>query len=155
MQVNASLSPPPVWNMDLCLCNHDGNLLYVYDKYSLIWFAWTRMLLRVWCMCILLIAALTVFCHIFWLHAMLGPWLAHCKSSWSCMNWHMSPKHLCVAQAVIPHATIIYTLTRRLEESTLRDERYVNKLFNLLCLTGCGYHDHLEKGGLVGPNMGM
>ena len=65
------------------------------------------------------------------------------------------PKNLCVAQAVIPHATIICTLTKRLEESTLRDERYVNKLFNLLCPTGCGYHDHLEKGGVVGPNMGM
>ena len=38
MQVNASLSPPPVWKMDLCLCNHDEKLLYVYDKYSLIWF---------------------------------------------------------------------------------------------------------------------
>ena len=36
MQVNASLPPPPVWNMDPCLCNHDENLLYVYDKYSLI-----------------------------------------------------------------------------------------------------------------------
>ena len=65
------------------------------------------------------------------------------------------PKNLCVALAVIPHAIIISTLTRRLEESTLRDERYVNKLSNLLCLTGCGYHDHLEKGGLVGPNMSM
>ena len=51
MQVNPSLSPPPVWNMNLCLCNHDGNLLCVYDKYSLIWFAWIRMLLRVWFMC--------------------------------------------------------------------------------------------------------
>ena len=30
----------------------------------------------------------------------------------------------------------------------------MNKLSNLLCLTGCGSHDHLEKGGLVGPNMG-
>ena len=48
MQVNASLSPPPVWNMDPCLCNHDENLLYVYDKYSLIWFAWIRVLLLVW-----------------------------------------------------------------------------------------------------------
>ena len=42
--------------------------------------------------CILSIAAPTMFCYIFWLHAMLGPWLAHCKSSWSCMNWNMSPK---------------------------------------------------------------
>jgi len=65
------------------------------------------------------------------------------------------PKNLCVAQAVILHATIICTLARHFKESTLRDERYVNKLSNLLCLTGCGYHDHLEKGGLVGPNMGM
>ena len=38
------------------------------------------------------VAALTMFWHIFWLHDMLGPWLAHCKSSWSCMNWNMSPK---------------------------------------------------------------
>ena len=39
MQVNASLSPPPAWKMDLCLCKHEEKLLYVYDKYSLIWFA--------------------------------------------------------------------------------------------------------------------
>ena len=31
----------------------------------------------------------------------------------------------------------------------------MNKLSNLLCLTGCGFHGHLEKGGSVGPNMGM
>ena len=36
----------------------------------------------------------------------------------------------------------------------LRDGRCVNKLSNLLCLTGCGFHGHLEKGGLVSPNMG-
>ena len=30
----------------------------------------------------------------------------------------------------------------------------MNKLSNLLCLTGCGFHGHLEKGGLVSPNMG-
>ena len=65
------------------------------------------------------------------------------------------PKNLCTAQAVIPHATTLHMLTRRLVEPTPRDERYVKKLFNLLCPTGCGYHDHLEKGGVVGPNMGM
>ena len=30
----------------------------------------------------------------------------------------------------------------------------MNKLSNLLCLTGCGFHGHLEKGGLVSPDMG-
>ena len=65
------------------------------------------------------------------------------------------PKNLCAAQAVIPRATTLHMLTRRSEEPTLRDERYVKKLFNLLCPTGCRYHDHLEKGGVVGPNMGM
>ena len=30
----------------------------------------------------------------------------------------------------------------------------MNKLSNLLCLTGCGFHGHLEKGGLISPNMG-
>ena len=39
MQVNDSLSPPPVWKMYLCLCNHEEKSLYVYDWYSLIWFA--------------------------------------------------------------------------------------------------------------------
>ena len=63
------------------------------------------------------------------------------------------PKNLCVAQAVLLHATIICTWTRCFEESTLRDERYVNKLSNLLCLTGWGFYDRLEEGGLVGPNM--
>ena len=67
----------------------------------------------------------------------------------------MSPKHLYVAQAAIPHTTMICALTMRLEGSTLRDERYVNKLSNLLCLTGCGFYDRLEEGGLVGPNMDM
>ena len=64
------------------------------------------------------------------------------------------PKNLCTAQAVIPHATTLHMLTRRLVEPTPRDVRYVKKLFNLLCPTSCGYHDHLEKGGVVGPNMG-
>ena len=88
-----------------------------------------------------------------WISTVHAPWLSHCKSSWSCMNWNMSPKHLYVAQAVIPHTTMICALTRRSEGSTLRDERYVNKLSNLLCLTGCGFYDRLEEGGLVGPNM--
>ena len=38
IQVNASLSPPPVWKMDLYLFKHDENLLYTCDRYSLIWF---------------------------------------------------------------------------------------------------------------------
>ena len=65
----------------------------------------------------------------------------------------MSSKHLYVAQAVIPHAAVICASTRQSKGSPLRDERYVNKLSNLLCLTGCGFYDRLEEGGLVGPNM--
>ena len=65
----------------------------------------------------------------------------------------MSPKHLYVAQAVIPHTTMICASTRRSEGAPLRDERYVNKLFNLLCLTEFGFYDRLDEGGLVGPNM--
>ncbi len=38
IQVNASLSPPPVWKMDLYLFMHDKHLLYTCDRYSLIWF---------------------------------------------------------------------------------------------------------------------
>ena len=155
MQVTASLFPPPVWNMDLCLCNHDENLLYVYDKYSLIWFAWIRMLLLVWCMCILPMTGLAMFCHIFWLHAMLDPWLSHCKSSCSFMNWKMSSKHLYIEHADVPHATAIWPSTTRSGRSPLRDERYVKKLSNLLCLIRCGFYDRLEEGGLVCPNMGM
>ena len=30
----------------------------------------------------------------------------------------------------------------------------MNKLSNLLSITGCEFHGHLEKGGLVSPNMG-
>ena len=44
-------------------------------------------------------------------------------------------------------------IDKRSEGSPLRDERYVNKLSNLLCLTECGFYDRLEEGGLVGPNM--
>ena len=64
------------------------------------------------------------------------------------------PKNLCLAQAVLPHPTMICTSKKRSEGSPLQDGRQVNKLSNLLCLTGCGFHGHLEKGGLVSPNMG-
>ena len=65
----------------------------------------------------------------------------------------MSSQHLYVAQAVIPHAAMICASTRQSKEPPLRDERYVDKLSNLLCLTGCGFYDRLEEGGLVGPSM--
>jgi len=81
-----------VWIRDLCNVLGLKNPIYNWDWYSLIWFAWICMLLRVWACVFSPIAALTMSWHIFWLHAMLGPWLAHCKSSWSCMNWNMSPK---------------------------------------------------------------
>ena len=38
--------------------------------------------------------------------------------------------------------------------SPLRDERYVKKLSNLLCLTKCGFYDRFEEGGSVCLNMG-
>ena len=63
------------------------------------------------------------------------------------------PKNLCLAQAVLPHPTTICTPTMWSEALPLQDGRYVNKLSNLLCITGCGFHAHLEKGGLVSPNM--
>ena len=62
--VNWFAVPPPLTRADLrftatlrkkflvfqdpYFCNHDENLLYVYDKYSLMWFAWIRVLLLVW-----------------------------------------------------------------------------------------------------------
>ena len=66
----------------------------------------------------------------------------------------MSSKNLYVEQADVPHAAKIWTSTTWPEGSPLRDERYVNKLSNLLCLTECGFYDRLEEGGSVGPNMG-
>ena len=84
---------------------------------------------------------------------MHAPWLSHCKSSWSCMNWKLGSKHLDVMHDVIPHAATIFASTRWSEGPSLRDGRYVNKLSNLLSLTECGPYGHLEKDGLFYLNM--
>ena len=49
---------------------------------------------------------------------------------------------------------MIWTSTTRSEGSPLRDERYVDKLSNQLCLTRRGFYDRLEEGGSANPNMG-
>ena len=105
-------------------------------------------------MYVLSISALALFDLHYELSTVHDPWFSHCKSSWSCMNWKLSSKHLYVAQAVIPHAAKICTSTKWSEGPPLRDGRWVDKLSNLLCLTGCGFYACLEEGGLVGPNMG-
>ena len=84
---------------------------------------------------------------------MHAPWLSHCKSSWSCVNWKLASKHLGVTHGVIPHAAKISALTRWSKGTSLRDARYVNKLFNLLSLTECGFYGHLEEDGLFYLNM--
>ena len=84
---------------------------------------------------------------------MHAPWLSHCKSSWSCVNWKLASKHLDVTHGVIPHAAKISALTRWSRGTSLRDARYVNKLFNLLSLTECGFYGHLEEDGLFYLNM--
>ena len=150
-----SLHNMAVWIRDLCNVLGLKNLFHNWDWYSLIWFAWIRMLLLMESTYILSIATITVFALYYELSTMHVPWLRHCKSSWSCMNWKLSSKHLYVAQAVIPHAAMICASTRWSEGPPLRDGRWVNKLSNLLCLTGCGFHDRLEEGGLVCPNMSM
>ena len=40
-----------------------------------------------------------------------------------------------------------------LSQCALRDERYVDKLSNLLSLTECGFYDLLEEDGLFCLNM--
>ena len=56
---------------------------------------------------------------------------------------------------VIPHAPTKCSTTKWSGGSPLRNERYVNKLSNLLSLTECGFHDLLEEDGLFYLNMGV
>ena len=86
---------------------------------------------------------------------MHAPWLSHCKSSWSCMNWKLGSKHLDVMHDIIPHAATKCSTTKWSEGPTLRDERCVKKFSNLLCLTRCGFHVHLEEDGHFYSNMSM
>ena len=86
---------------------------------------------------------------------MHAPWLSHCKSSWSCMNWKLGSKHLNVMHDIIPHAPTKCSTTKRSGGPSLRNERYVNKLSDLLSLTECRFYDHLEEDGLFCLNMGM
>jgi hypothetical protein len=113
------------------------------------------MLLLEWSVYILSITDMTISDLHYELSIMHDPWLSHCISSWSCMNWKLDPKHLYVMHAVIPHADTIYASTRSSEGPSLRDGRYVNKLSNLLSLTECGFYDHLEEDGLFYLDMGM
>ena len=87
------------------------------------------------------------------LSTMHGPWLSHCTSPWLCMNCWKSSKHLYIGACWCPQEAVMCPLTMWLERPTLRDERYVKKLSNLLCLTRCGYYDHLEEDGQLYPNM--
>ena len=84
---------------------------------------------------------------------MHAPWLSHCKSSWSCVNWKLASKHLGVTHGVIPHAAKISALTRWSRGPFLQNARYVNKLFNLISLTEWGFYGHLEEDGLFYLNM--
>ena len=87
------------------------------------------------------------------LPTMHAPWLSHCKSSWSCVNWKLASKHLGVTHGIIPHAAKISALDKVITGPSLRDARYVNKLFNLLSLTECGFYGHPEEDGLFYLNM--
>ena len=111
------------------------------------------MLLLVYCAYILSVAVLAMFCLHNDIPTMHAPWLSHCKSSWSCVNWKLASKHLGVTHGVIPHAAKISALTRWSRGTSLRDARYVNKLFNLLSLTECGFYGHLEEDRLFYLNM--
>ncbi len=84
---------------------------------------------------------------------MHAPWLSHCKSSWSCMNWKLGSKHLNVMHDIIPHAATKCSTTKWSGGPFLRDARYVNKLSNLLSLTECGFYGHLEEDRLFYLNM--
>ena len=86
------------------------------------------------------------------LSTMHDPWLSHCTSPWLCMNCWKSSKHLYIGACWCPQEAVICPFTTWLERPTLRDERYVKKLSNLLCLTRCGYYDHLEEDGQLYPN---
>ena len=150
----ACLYSVSVWIRDLCNVLRLKNSFHNWDWYSLMWFAWISMLVLTWWTYTLSIIPLALFDSYYRLSTVHDSWLSHCKSSWSCMNWKLSSKHLYVAQAVVRHAARICASKRWSEGPLLRDGRQVNKLSNLLCLTRCGFYDCLEEGGLVGPNMG-
>ena len=104
--------------------------------------------------CILSIAALTVFCYTFWLHAMLGHDLTTANRhdhAWT-ETWAQKSVRCASCYPSCDHLT---HADRALWGANSAGWKVREKLFNLLCPTGCGYHDHLEKGGVVGPNMGM
>ena len=148
-----SLHNVAVWIRDLCNVLRLEKLFHNWDWYSLIWFAWIHMLLLVWSVYILSIADMTMFALHYELSTMHDPWLSHCTSPWLCMNCWKSSKHLYIGACWCPQEAVICPFTTWLERPTLRDERYVKKLSNLLCLTRCGYYDHLEEDGQLYPNM--
>ena len=142
-----------IWIRDLCNVLRLKKSFHNWDWYSLIWFAWLRVLVLVWCVYFspfVLWPCFTLHHELVTMHA---PWLSHCKSSWSCMNWKLGSKHLDVMHDIIPHAATKCSTTKWSGGSPLRNERYVNKLSNLLSLTECGFHDLLEEDGLFYLNM--
>ena len=142
-----------VWIRDLCNVLRLKKSFHNWDWYSLMWFAWICMFVLTQCTCTLSISPLALFDSYYGLSTVHAPWLSHCKSSWSCMNWKLGSKHLDVMHDVIPHAAMICASTKWSEGPSLRDGRYVNKLSNLLSLTECGFYDHLEEDGLFYLNM--
>ena len=142
-----------VWIRDLCNVLRLEKSFHNWDWYSLIWFAWLRVLFLVLCMYFSPFVPWPCFTLHYELVTMHAPWLSHCKSSWSCMNWKLGSKHLDVMHDIIPHAATKCSTTKWSGGPSLRNERYVNKLSNLLSLTECGFYDHLEEDGLFYLNM--
>ena len=67
----------------------------------------------------------------------------------------MSSKHLYIEHADVPHAAAIWPLTDGRRGHLYGTNGTCEKLSNLMCLTRCGFYDHLEEGGLVYLNMSM
>ena len=153
MRHGLSLHPAAFLDKTSCTVLGLENLFHDWDGYSLVWFAWLRVLFLVLCMYFSPFVPWPCFTLHYELVTMHAPWLSHCKSSWSCMNWKLGSKHLDVMHDIIPHAATKCSTTKWSGGPSLRDERYVNKLSNLLSLTECGFYDHLEEDGLFYLNM--
>ena len=142
-----------VWIRDLCNVLRLEKSFHNWDWYSLIWFAWLRVLFPRVVHVSLSIVLWPCFIIHYELVTMHAPWLSHCKSSWSCMNWKLGSKHLDVIHGVVPHVATICSTTKWSDRPNLRDKRCVKKFSNLLCLTEWGFYGHLEEDGLFYLNM--
>ena len=105
IQLNASLSPRPVWKMDLYLFKHDENLFYTCDRYSLICLLTNSAIARHMVMKPVLCLD-TLPSPQYGMRAMLGRWIWHCTSLWLRTTLQLHPKHLHTAYAIMTQTAL-------------------------------------------------